>query len=296
MKEKYVRDVETDLYYALKVMDHSDIDTRHFGEYSHIFRFTNEPLDSLEKYFKDKKKILSVTCSGDQVLNFIAKDGKDIETFDISIFPKYFLDMKLAACKKLSKEEFFNMFYNPDFILMDLDHLYEKFNEELPMASRYFWDGLFSKHSWSEIYSSDLFTCYHSLYGWSANDHGLGWNKHAERCFDYRLPLGSIDYNKLQKKASGAKVDSITCDISKIAEKTDDSYDLIFLSNIVDYVPVKKFKNYINNLKVNENGIILSTFGYVNHVNKMADYQVLLDDGFERDKTGKLCQVLVKKF
>ncbi len=290
MKEKNVRDVETDLYYALKVMDHSDINTRHFGEFSHVFRYTNEPLYDFDKYFENKKKVLSVTCSGDQVLSCIAKGAKEIDTFDVSIFPKYFLDMKLAACQKLDEEEFFNMFYNPNFETMNLDYLYEKFSDKLPMASRYFWDGLFSKYSWGQIYSSDLFTINHRT------DYGLGWLQGHEKCLNPRLPLVGIDYEELRNKVKDVKVDSITCDISKIAEKTDDSYDLVYLSNIVDYVPVKRFNNYIKNLKVNENGIILSTFGYVNHVNKMADYQVLLDDGFERQVTSGICKVLTKKF
>ena len=292
MIKNIVRDVETDLYYAEKVLDHGDLDTRHFGEFSHIFRYTNEPLRDLNKYFENRKKILSVTCSGDQVLSCIAKDAKEIDTFDISIFPKYFLDMKLAACQKLNEEEFFNMFYNPEFVHMNLDYLYKKFSDKLPMASRYFWDGLFSKHSWREIYSSDLFTINHKT------DHALGWLKGHERCIYPRLPLGSIDYEELQKKVKDVKVNSITCNISKISEMADESYDLVFLTNIVDYVPVRKFKNYISNLKVNENGIILSTFGYANHPNRMADYQVLLDDGFEKERVSELspCQILVKKF
>ena len=286
MKEKYVRDVETDLYYAMKVLDHSDINTRHFGEYSHIFRTTNEPLNALSDYFKDRNKVLSVTCSGDQVLKCISYGSKEIDTFDISIFPKYFLDMKIAACQKLSKQEFYDMFYSPFFDKMDLDHLYHKFSDKLPMSSRYFWDGLFQRYSWTEIYDSPLFT----------DRHGVEVLLDDQKNMKNYSFLADDEYEKLRENAKNVKVNSITCDITDISKKTDDSYDLIFLSNVIDYTPVEKYRNYIKNLKVNKNGIILNTFGYRCDVNRMKDYQVLKDDGFVEEKTDRLCKLLVKKF
>ena len=88
---------------------------------------------------------------------------------------------------------------------MNLDYLYEKFSDKLPMASRYFWDGLFSKYSWGQIYSSDLFTINHRT------DYGLGWlNSHLnprplvgikyEECLNPRLPLVGIDYEEIKLK------------------------------------------------------------------------------------------------
>ena len=49
----------------------------------------------------DRKKVLSTIASGDQILNSILYGAKDIEGFDISVFPKYYLNLKIAAIKNL---------------------------------------------------------------------------------------------------------------------------------------------------------------------------------------------------
>ena len=65
------KDLENDIYFALEIINNNYADTIKFNNYSNIYRFTNEPLNSYAKYLKDKENVLSVTGSGDQILKCI---------------------------------------------------------------------------------------------------------------------------------------------------------------------------------------------------------------------------------
>lgn len=279
-------DVETDLYFAHKIIDGGVDDTNRFSNYSHIYRFTNEPMNSYAKYLKDRERVLSVTGSGDQVLKCIAYGTKKVDTFDISHFPKYFLDMKLAAAKNLSRDEFYSMFYSNDFIETEKHNKYSKFREDLPMNSRYFWDCLMNSYSWGTIYSSRLFTARNSLN--FVND--------KSKMLEHYSFLQDEEYEMLKENAKKAKVNSFISDVSEVSSKVEGSYDLVFLSNLCECVPVPKFKEYIKNLKVNENGIMLNLMAMACYGNKYSDYELLKQDGFAEEKTDRLARLLVKKF
>ena len=279
------RELENDVYFAHKIINNGVDDTNRFSDHSHIYRFTNEPINSYAKYLEDKNSILSVTGSGDQILKCITLGTKEVDTFDISTFPRYFLDMKIAAVKSLSSEEFYNMFYSNEFEKPEYDK-YEKFRDNLPINSRYFWDCLFDSYSWGQIYSSKLFT----------HRNGLGFVNDKEKMLNHYSFLNSEEYNKLQENAQDVKISSFVSNVSELKDKTDRSYDLIFLSNIVDYISVENFKKYISSLKVNPNGIILNTFSLACNGNRYADYNLLKQDGFVEEKTDRITRVLVKKF
>ena len=74
-------------------------DLKTFHRYSGIFLTTNEKLDDdvFRDIFSKSKRLLSITASGDQILNAILYGVEDITGIDISSFPKYFLALKVAA-------------------------------------------------------------------------------------------------------------------------------------------------------------------------------------------------------
>lgn len=81
-----------------------------FEEYNPIYLFTNEQLSEILKNSNLSGKLLSVTASGDQVLNAILMGAKDVQMFDLNKFAKYFVNLKIEALKNLSYEEFLKLY------------------------------------------------------------------------------------------------------------------------------------------------------------------------------------------
>ncbi|MGN1371752.1 MAG: DUF3419 family protein [Candidatus Coprovivens sp.] len=105
--------VKDDVVLAQKIISRSEFNfgcENTFHNSSAIYRFSNERLQDYGEYFVNKNKVLSVISSGDQILNAILNGVKDIDAFDISVFPKYFLYLKIGAIKSLSREEYLNFF------------------------------------------------------------------------------------------------------------------------------------------------------------------------------------------
>ncbi len=103
-----------DITIAQQIVTREKLPPRHYyGDISGIYRFTNEVMSSKEykDAITDKEKILSVLSSGDQIINSILLGSKEIEGFDISRFPKYYLMLKLAALKGLNKKEYLDFFF-----------------------------------------------------------------------------------------------------------------------------------------------------------------------------------------
>ena len=88
-----------------------------FHEHSFIYKKTNEQLEYVTQYFKNKDRILCVIGSGDQILNSMIFKPSLIVGFDISIYPHLFLKLKMGAIQSLSRDEFVNFFLG-QFILM----------------------------------------------------------------------------------------------------------------------------------------------------------------------------------
>ena len=280
------RDLERDIYFALSIIDESYQDTIKSNEYSKIYRFTNEPIHSYAKYLQDRERVLAVTGSGDQILKCIEGGTKEIDTFDISHLPKYFLELKLAAAKNLTRNEFYQMFYSDYFDYNNKSDHYAKFRDDLPLNSKIFWDTLMSYYSWGQIYSSRLFT----------HRHSLGQKKDLKRVMSDYSFLRPDEYEVLKENAKHVKVNAFTSGIDELHTKTDKSYDLIYLSDIIDYYNVPNFKNSIDNLRVNPNGIILNTFLMASAGNKYSDFDIMRNDGYKEEKTDRMARLLVKRF
>ena len=86
--------------------------TYDFMNASSVYRVTNENMTSYYEHLKDKKKILTVIGSGDQILNSILAGSREIDCFDISVFAEYHLFLKMASIMALSEEEYKEYFFS----------------------------------------------------------------------------------------------------------------------------------------------------------------------------------------
>ena len=215
-----------------------------FSEHSFIYKKTNERLQDILDIFSDKENILCVIGSGDQILNALLNKPKKIDAFDISIYPKYFLELKIAAIKTLTREEFIQ------FFIEDINHydaeyyddlFYEKIITELDEETKDFWKYLFDFNDWYDIYNSMLFSTEPVI-----KEYALVQNKYLEE----------QEYYKLREILNDTKINYIQSDILNL--DIEENYDLIYLSNIIQYVDPNLYKSKIDNFSEKTRGIIVT--------------------------------------
>lgn len=225
-----------------------------YHEASIIYKTTNEDVRSYLNLLKDKEKIFSITASGDQILNSILVGSKDITACDVSHFPKYFLDLKIAAVKSLSLEDYLNFFVITDEENIEFsDKYYDELRSNLDKNSLEFWDHLFGFFDGDEIYNSSLF---------SREVYTL---KHFKERNPY---LEKENYKLLRKKLDDVDIKYINTNLGNSDLSFNESYDLVNLSSIMYYGILRDPKNYLKLLEsfnLRDNGMILS---YVYDISK----------------------------
>lgn len=215
-----------------------------FDEHSFIYKKTNERLQDIGDILENKKKILCVIGSGDQILNILLTNPEQIDAFDISVFPMYFLELKIAAIKTLTHEEYISFFID------DIDHrkdeyyddlFFDKISKELPEEIKDFWQHLFDFNDWDEIYNSMLFSSEPVI-----KNYALEQNKYLEE----------KEYYKLREILKNKKINYIQSNILDL--DIEKSYDLIYLSNILQYVNPEEYKKKIEYFQDKTKGIIVT--------------------------------------
>lgn len=224
-----------------------------FNTDTFIYRFTNESIELYKNYLMNRKKVLSVTASGDQVLNSILFGSKEIDSFDVSRFPKYYFELKKAAIETLTRDEFIDFFVGEHLSSLvgfiscyksleneKLKEYYSGFNNNMDKDNKKFWDELFDIYNIDQVFSSPMF---------------LVDDCHFQALNPY---LYDENYEELQKKIKNVKVKHHVGDIRQISCMLNEEYDLVNLSNIINYIDFNEYKNILNNLSLSNDGIALS--------------------------------------
>ena len=190
--------------------------------------------------------------------------------------------MKRTGACKLGNVPFYNMFYSNNFEYNDSNKLYPMFRESLPFRSLIFWDALLEHNSWSQVYSSDLFTERKNV---------------SKVTLEERIPfLGEDAFFDLNESVSNVKVNSFTGDLATVGDEVKgDSYDLVFTSDSVDHMLPEFYLDYVSKINVRPNGIILATSHLSKDSTKFRD-MVLREDGFFEKRSDDSSRVFVKRF
>ena len=227
-----------------------------FHSESFIYKKTNEKLNEFIDLLLNKDKVLSVIGSGDQILNTLLTKPSKIDAFDISVFPKFFLKLKIASIKSLSRDEYIKFFFSTTETFLDeyYDDLYfDKIRKELDDESEDFWTYLFQYNDWYDIYNSTLFSS-ESVF----EEQAIIQNKY----------LDNDEYYKLRDILQSVQINYIESNLLDL--KINDTYDLIYLSNILEYVKKSAYFDKIDELSVKNKGIIISyIFGEIDKAIKM---------------------------
>ena len=233
---------------ALSTIDASNLNNKKtmFHSTSPIYKTSNERLEEYHKLLLSKKRILSVIASGDQIINSMITKPETIDCFDISLYPKYYLMLKIAAIRTLTLDEYFEFFLEDTLTTKDeiYDDLYfYKIRSALDEEFKEFWDALFNHTDWYEIYNSTLFSSEPT-------------NKTiAQTRNQYLL---KDNYIKLKSIISKINLNFYDGNILDINSQFITEYDLIYLSNIVTYVDKLKYKEMLYKLPLEKQGLIIT--------------------------------------
>ena len=280
--------VEKDLFVAQKLMNDYNYNRRDtmYHEYSPVYIKSNEKVKDYQKYLEKRKKVLSVIGSSDQLLDMIVSGTKELDVYDVSRFPKYFMNLKLAGVQTLDRDQYINFFYEGNKRSNVYDSMYDNIRTNLDSNNKEFWDGLFNVNDWNDISNSSLF----SNETISVSD-VIRQNKYLEK--DH--------YNELKDLITDVDVDIYEGDILEISKVFKEKYDLIYMSNIIKYLyennyDLKDYKNMLKKLRMTRNGISLT---YLNGINEIIrdefkgiDYRI---EEFEDSKSGVLVYKRRKK-
>ncbi len=243
-------DLEKDIETAKGLIEGTVFPPRHVHcDISGIYRTTNEIVSAKEYQdaIRNRERILSVLASGDQIINSILLGSKDIEGFDISTFPKYYLMLKLAALKALKLNEFMDFFYDKGDKLFDKD-MYGKIQSFLDEDNRKFWDSIISQYDAKRIVKSPLFRQ-------DIVDEDL------IRRFNPYMHDGK--YEIVKEKIGDITVKFHTGNILNLDTTGMKGFDLVNLSNIINYVRANDndysaLRAFIENVPLNEDGLVLN--------------------------------------
>ena len=210
-----------------------------FGEYGKLYFCTNE---NLKEYITDltNMRILTVSSSGDHLLNCVCNGATIVDTFDINAYSPLYQSLKINAILYLDFEDAINyiniLYYN----------LYLKFRDMLPNNVRVFFDFLYTNYSVSQLFN----ILFHTI---------DVKNNCINSYFDFDT------FMILKEKLKQLLNNHYSTNIYNITYFLDCCYDKIFLSNISQYCDGESFINYLKYLSdfyVNDEGEIYFAYLY----------------------------------
>ena len=196
----------------------------------------------------NKKRILTVGSSGDQVFEYALRGSTDITLMDANPLTPYFVELKYAAIKALSRQDFINFFSSGNTSFMQKE-IYDNISSKIVSdTAKKFWDNIFllDHNLVSKLFHFSMVTKPEYL----ANDN---------------------NYFKTRELIDNVSVKFHCAELNDFYKYCDGEYDLIDLSNIIHYFrdtgqDRKDFNNAVKNLYLNlsVDGMLKLSYGHVN--------------------------------
>lgn len=225
---KYINEIKTNF-------DLHDIYIKNFNSLSQIYSFTTENIAGYFEHlnFADKN-ILTVSASGDHIINAFYKGAKTVIGFDINYLALIFTELKLVALEQLEYKEFLQFFMinennNIDKNKNALDYeIYTKrLKKNLSKNVSEYWNMIYKNfnNNGYELRNSYIFNN-----KYDNNNIKINSNLYLKSEFDYNIAKEKIRKKEIILINSNYK--DINChDLPNLA-----SYDIILMSNISDYI------------------------------------------------------------
>lgn len=250
-----------------------------FSSYMPVYSFNTENISSVFYTYSPYivgQDILTVTGSGDAILDLFLQGARSVTCFDSNKTAKHYAALKFAAVKaKLSFEEYKKFFYAEDFSsrLFDFD-IYLRIREQLPDVEKQVWDAVYVKVNEIE-YEFDprktdiTYQQFDNFIGFRCKNWSI-YNKEGYFCKE--------NYNKLLEAVEDKSFNDITFIDSPLfdldEQLQDKKFAFVYLSNIMDFTStfieakalnkrLEIFKTFIKDVASKwtiENGIIVVSF------------------------------------
>ena len=224
-----------------KKINLKDIDVNNFNNLSQIYSFTTENIAGYYKYLDfSNKNVLTVSASGDHIINAFYKGAQQVCGFDINYLSLLYTELKLVALLNLEYKEFLQFFMindkndlNKNKNAFDYKLYKNKIRKELSKNTSENWDLLYQdfNNNGFELRNSYIFNN-----KYDNNNIKLKSNLYLKSEADYNIAKKNIIEKEIKLLKSDYR--NINCKELPSSEK----YDIILLSNISDYI-----KNIYNN-------------------------------------------------
>ncbi|VAW31888.1 hypothetical protein MNBD_CPR01-233 [hydrothermal vent metagenome] len=207
----------------------------------------------------DKNTVLTISGSGDQVLNAYFFGAEDVVSFDLNKYSFFITNLKFTAVKVLSYTEFLNFFGSKhNDANFDYD-LYQKIRPGINKRTKDFFDSIYEEnlYSGSTIIKSEKYFRQRGHLSLKSAD---AINIYLKNEKNYLILRNSIKNKKL------TFIQSDIIGISKKIRFSKRKFDLINISNVINYLSASVKSNdpegYIINILI-ELGNILNKNGKI---------------------------------
>lgn len=265
---------------AIKQAENYHLDTEAAEKgFGRIYPFTTENISGYINLFNLKdKSLLTVGSSGDQAINAILNDCKDITILDINPYTKFYYFLKIACILELEIPELLHFLRYKDYpkVFKDNDDVFniQTFNKIKPTLrllnyeSYLFLDELFQSYPLDEI-RLNLF---------EQDEYNT---KIITKCNPYLQ--SNLLYSETKEKIKNVEITFINGDIFKT--ELNQTYDNIWLSNIGTHISLHELKTIVDKITnyLNVNGKLLISYLY--ETTKDTKYQNNWQEIYNLEKT-----------
>ena len=233
-----------------------------------LYPFTTENIAGyIDLFDLADKSLLTVGSSGDQVINSILRNVKDVTLLDVNPYAKYYYFLKAAGILEFNLAEFnrFFRYLNYPKIFKTNKYAFNKDGYEkiiktlrlLDYDSYLFWDELFNSYSSCDIRDS-LF---------SGDEHRSPVIESSNLYLQ-----NESNYIETRQKIKKVRPSFINEDIFNV--ELNRNFDNIWLSNIACYLYPKEIKKMTDKFtgSLNENGKLL--IGYLYEIDMETEYNI----------------------
>lgn len=282
--------VQNDIEKSIKLLNKDYSEVKNFKGITPVYPFNTEDsanlFSSYCKFIEDKR-VLTVTGSGDSLLDLVVKGSRDITCFDVNALAKYIADLKLAFFKAHLGEErgdLFKRFFMGDSYgdeILEYD-LFRECKNFLRPESLYYFECLYDymKKKGLKItnnVSSILYQQYDSFI------HFPNQNRTVSNNESYLGAHNQKVLSRALEDTENLQIKFIDKDIMGLAESLSDEYYFMYLSNIFEFtstflpqkrlrIRLERFKEYIlNELKPHLSDAGILVFGYLGGSNNMSE-------------------------
>ena len=244
-----------------------------FDGFQRVYFQANENIDDYLKLtdYSTKKTALCVAGSGDQAFSLISKGIRKVELFDINKLTEYMIiGLKRAIILKYDYSEYFKIMYMFINSKINFREIYNIINGLIPyMEEKYqnFWLEIINYYKMLQLKENTNYNLIKMLSLTNVEQLIKNNASYLNSKEDYELLRSNLDKCLISFKYANAL---------NLKNEFKDKYDLILLSNILDYFhiywgsnwPITYLENYVNGLEgmLQEKGVLYIHYAFTPYI------------------------------